>query len=87
VTGRQYNTEDYDPEMTRFGDIAKGIVARGPSNKELSKRRAQLVQEQKVADTVRDLVAAGLTKKAQEAGYTPLMVALLKRAQFSQLGG
>jgi len=46
-----------------------------------------LLREQKVADKVREMVAAGLSKKAQEAGYTPLMVALLKRAQFGQTGG
>lgn len=73
-------------EMRRFGTIAKGIVARG-EDKGLSKERAALLEEQKYADTVRDLVAAGLTKKAQEAGYTPLMIALLKRAQFSNVGG
>ena len=39
------------------------------------------------AEKVREMVAAGLTQKAQEAGYTPLMVALLKRAQFGQTGG
>ena len=76
-----------DPEMRRFEGIAKGIVARGPENKELSTERASLLKEQRLADTVRDLVASGLTQKAQEAGYTPLMVALLKRAQFSGLGG
>jgi hypothetical protein len=76
-----------DPEMRRFENVAKGIVARGPENKELSSQRAALVKEQRLADTVRDLVASGLTQKAQEAGYTPLMIALLKRAQFSGLGG
>lgn len=76
-----------DPEMRRFEGIAKGIVARGPENKELSSQRASLLKEQQYADTVRDLVASGLSKKMEEAGYTPLMVALLKRAQFSGLGG
>jgi len=76
-----------DPEMRRFEGIAKGIVARGPENKELSTERASLLKEQQYADTVRDLVASGLSKKMEEAGYTPLMVALLKRAQFSGLGG
>lgn len=76
-----------DPEMRRFEGIAKGIVARGPENKELSGERASLLKEQRLADTVKDLVASGLSKKMEEAGYTPLMVALLKRAQFSGLGG
>lgn len=76
-----------DPEMRRFENIARGIVARGPENKELSGERASLLKEQRLADTVKDLVASGLSKKMEEAGYTPLMVALLKRAQFSGLGG
>jgi hypothetical protein len=87
VKGQTLTPGEYDPEMSRFADVAKRIVARGPQNKELSKKRVSLMDEQRYADTVRDLVAAGLTKKAQEAGYTPLMVALLKRAQFSGLGG
>jgi hypothetical protein len=76
-----------DIEGRRFEGIAQRIVESGPENKELSKKRAGLLREQQIADKVRELVAAGLTKKAQEAGYTPLMVALLKRAQFGQTGG
>jgi hypothetical protein len=87
VIGRQYNTDDYDPEMTRFGNVAKSIVARGPQNTEMARQRASLMKEQRISDMVRDLVAAGLTKKAQQAGYTPLIVALLKRSQFGQSGG
>jgi len=76
-----------DIEGRRFEGIAQRIVDAGPQNKELSSQRANLLREQKVADKVREMVAAGLSKKAQEAGYTPLMVALLKRAQFGQTGG
>lgn len=76
-----------DAEGVRFGNIAQRIVDAGPENKELSKQRAGLMREQQIADKVRDMVAAGLSEKAQQAGYTPLMVALLKRAQFGQTGG
>lgn len=79
--------QEQDVEGIRFGNIAQRIVDAGPENKELSSQRAGLLREQKIADKVRDMVAAGLSKKAQEAGYTPLMVALLKRAQFGQTGG
>jgi hypothetical protein len=73
-------------EDIRFGRTARDVVKRS-EDKGLASERAALTKEQQYADTVRDLVAAGLTKKAQEAGYTPLMVALMKRAQFSGLGG
>ena len=79
--------QEQDAEGVRFGNIAQRIVDAGPENKELSKQRAGLVREQNIADKVRDMVAAGLSEKAQQAGYTPLMVALLKRAQFGQTGG
>lgn len=79
--------QEQDVEGVRFGNIAQRIVDTGPQNKELSSQRAGLLREQKIAEKVREMVAAGLTQKAQEAGYTPLMVALLKRAQFGQTGG
>jgi hypothetical protein len=75
-----------DPEQIRFGNIAQRIVDTGPQNKDLSSKRADLVRRQQSAETVRDLVASGLSKKAEAAGYTPLMIALLKRAQFTGLG-
>jgi hypothetical protein len=79
--------QEQDVEGLRFGNIAQRIVDAGPQNKELSSQRAELVREQRIADKVRDMVASGLSNKAREAGYTPLMVALLKRAQFGQTGG
>jgi hypothetical protein len=75
-----------DPEAIRFGNIAQRIVDTGPQNKDLSSKRADLVKQQQSAQRVRDLVASGLSQKAEAAGYTPLMIALLKRAQFSGLG-
>jgi len=84
--GRRPGMEQ-DVESIRFGNIAQRIVDAGPDNKELSKQRADLVREQNIADKVREMVAAGLSEKARQAGYTPLMVALLKRAQFGQTGG
>lgn len=75
-----------DPEQIRFGNVAQRIVDTGPQNKDLSSKRADLVRQQQSAQTVRDLVASGLSKKAEAAGYTPLMIALLKRAQFTGLG-
>ena len=87
VKGRQYNPEDYDPEMTRFGNIAKEIVARGPQNKELSAKRADLVKRQQILERVTQDYASKMEQAAEQAGFTPAMVALLQRAAFLRSGG
>lgn len=87
VKGMQYNAEDYDPEMTRFGNIAKEIVARGPSNKELSAKRADLVKRQQILERVTQDYASKMEQAAEQAGFTPAMVALLQRASFLRSGG
>jgi hypothetical protein len=87
VKGRQYNPEDYDPEMTRFANVAKSIVSRGPQNKELSAQRADLLKRQQIMEKVGQDFAMKLEQTAEQLGFTPAMVDLLKRAQFLRVGG
>lgn len=72
-----------DIETRRFRGVA-GRVAQRPDS---SKERQRIVQEQKVADIVAQRVAEGVAKKAEEAGLTPFMAALLQRSQFLNAGG
>ena len=86
-TIKGYPTAGRDPEMERFANVAKSIVARGPQNKELSAQRAKLVKEQQSQDELANRLGAALQQKAAEIGYTPAMVALLQRAAFLRSGG
>lgn len=82
-----YPTAGRDPEMERFANVAKSIVARGPQNVELSAQRAKLVKEQQSQNKLAERLGAALQQKAAEVGYTPAMVALLQRAAFLRSGG
>lgn len=72
-----------DIETRRFREIA-GRAAKAPDT---SQERLNIVRDQKVADLVREMVAEGIAKKAEAAGYTPFMSSMLRRMQFVNAGG
>jgi hypothetical protein len=78
-----------DVEQRRFADVAKNIVARSQklSAPDVNKERATLVKKGETDALVRALVAEGIAKQAEAAGYVPAMVDLMKRAQFIYAAG
>lgn len=87
VVSEKYPGPSIDPEMNRFANVAKSIVARGPQNKELSAERAKLVKRQQLESKAAENYALQLQKAAEEIGYTPAMAALMQRAAFLRSGG
>jgi hypothetical protein len=82
ITTEKFPGSSIDPEMNRFGNIAKNIVARGPQNKELSTQRAGLVNRRNIEMKAAEDYGLAIQKAAEEIGYTPAMAALLQRASF-----
>lgn len=82
ISRDKYPGPSIDPEMNRFGNIAKSIVARGPQNKELSAQRAGLVKRRDIEMKAAEDYGLAIQKAAEEIGYTPAMAALLQRASF-----
>jgi len=82
ISREKYAGPSIDPEMNRFGNIAKNIVARGPQNKELSGQRAGLVKRREIEMKAAEDYGLAIQKAAEEIGYTPAMAALLQRASF-----
>jgi len=76
-------------EDRRFADIAKNLVARSQklSSPKVNKERATLVRKSESDALVKSLVAEGIAKQAEAAGYTPAMVDLMKRAQLIYAAG
>lgn len=87
VSALRSGSTSRDPEMARFADVAKSIVARGPQNKELSAQRADLLKRQQIMEKVGQDFAMKLEQTAEQLGFTPAMVDLLKRVQFLRVGG
>lgn len=87
TTAFRSGSKSRDPEMARFANVAKSIVARGPQNKELSAQRADLLKRQQIMERVGQDFALKLEQAAEQAGFTPAMVALMQRAAFLRSGG
>jgi hypothetical protein len=87
--GKSLTAPSVTPEDVRFANVAKNIVARAQklSTPEVNKERAALVKKGESDALVKALVAEGIAKQAEAAGYTPAMVDLMKRAQFIYAAG
>jgi hypothetical protein len=72
-----------DVETIRFKEIASRAAARPDTSAE----RLDLVKRQKYEDDVAAAVARKISEQATSIGYTPLIQALMTRANFVGLGG
>lgn len=72
-----------DIETRRFRQIAERVA----KNPDSADERLRIVKEQRIDDLVRQMVAEGISRKAEEAGYTPFMSSMLRRMQFVNAGG